>query len=553
MLLLLLATGLIFPSAAVAQSDGFFRNISYNTDRDGESIYNLNNQTFGQDVVPLGSGLLIFIALGASYAVVRRRLKRTTIFFIALSLLFGLNQCKKKVDTINPNNLGDETVYIRVNVNNGTKHIVYPNTGEVVYSEGDKIYVGNGDQYLGELTYESGGFSGEITKPAVGDYLHFYFVGGLTLENFSLTSTKVSIKDQSSSLPVLSYGKSNRAYTEGNATYSCTLLNKCALVKFVLAKGTNYPVKLIDLATSATINFHVTNPDNAITEAGYNDDITLYSGSETEKWAILLPHNAVNGANVVIGDDYYKVNVPKIEANDYISDGIGIDNTGVAISVSENSKVYFSPGNLQYNPSTQSWKFADNQYVFIGSANSNISPTYNGWLDLFGWGTGDNPTNSSVENDDYANFTDWGDNCGDPTGHGYEWKTLNSDQWLYLFQHHTYGRCTVHGVFGYVVLPDGATADIPWSYTDDEWEALEAQGALFFPAAGSREGTIVSSVGLSGGYWSSTKYFYNNDDAIWLYIYENDYYVNGCEKSIGSSVRLVRDASYTDPLNKASK
>jgi len=39
----------------------------------GEGGYNLNNQTFGQDPAPMGSGLLILTAVGAGYAAVRRK------------------------------------------------------------------------------------------------------------------------------------------------------------------------------------------------------------------------------------------------------------------------------------------------------------------------------------------------------------------------------------------------------------------------------------------------------------------------------------------------
>ena len=45
-------------------------------------------------------------------------------------------------------------------------------------------------------------------------------------------------------------------------------------------------------------------------------------------------------------------------------------------SVSEGQQVYFSKGNLQYQASTNTWKFAENQYDYVGSANSNISSSY---------------------------------------------------------------------------------------------------------------------------------------------------------------------------------
>ena len=53
----------------------------------------------------------------------------------------------------------------------------------------------------------------------------------------------------------------------------------------------------------------------------------------------------------------------------------------VAFSVSATKKVRFSPGNLQYQASTKTWRFAEHQYDYIGDANRNISPTYSGWID----------------------------------------------------------------------------------------------------------------------------------------------------------------------------
>ena len=55
-------------------------------------------------------------------------------------------------------------------------------------------------------------------------------------------------------------------------------------------------------------------------------------------------------------------------------------------SVSENLRVHFSQGNLQYQASTRTWRFAESQLDYIGEGNANIGETYDGWIDLFGWG-----------------------------------------------------------------------------------------------------------------------------------------------------------------------
>ena len=58
-----------------------------------------------------------------------------------------------------------------------------------------------------------------------------------------------------------------------------------------------------------------------------------------------------------------------------------------AFSVSDEQQIYFSRGNLQYQASTSTWRFAEHQYDIIGEDNVNRSSTYSGWIDLFAWGT----------------------------------------------------------------------------------------------------------------------------------------------------------------------
>ena len=85
-------------------------------------------------------------------------------------------------------------------------------------------------------------------------------------------------------------------------------------------------------------------------------------------------------------------------------------------TISENGdKACFSKGNLQYKASTNEWKFAEHQYDFIGEGNNNISSTYNGWIDLFGWGTSGNnhgavcyqPWSTQYTNQFYWAYGEW--------------------------------------------------------------------------------------------------------------------------------------------------
>ena len=248
-------------------------------------------------------------------------------------------------------------------------------------------------------------------------------------------------------------------------------------------------------------------------------------------------------------------------------------------------KVNFSKGNLQATTdgSSWTWAFAEQQW-----------DCHHYYLtDLFGW-VGASSTwvdeallygitslnyNYTKKADGYGNLTgnqgeflksDWGNlaitNGGGAAGSG--WRTLTRDEWEYVFNtrsgatvnstpnvRYTMANVALHR--GVILFPDGVTfaADevTTWgtlngasawaTYCDDaQWEALEAKGCVFLPAAGYRSGTSVSSVGTIGLYWSSSPYT-DVASAYCVYFYSSymnpaDYFV----RSYGFSVRLVRDA-----------
>ena len=236
-----------------------------------------------------------------------------------------------------------------------------------------------------------------------------------------------------------------------------------------------------------------------------------------------------------------------------------------AFSVSSSKQVYFSLGNLQYHPANKKWRFAERQTDYIGEANSNISSTYNGWLDLFGWST--SATNfgvsTSTDYNDYSgSFVDWGTNkIG--TDAPNTWRTLTYDEWNYLRNGRPnasslHGVAQVNGVNGLIFLPDNWTCPVGvifksgfhssygvdyyaayQTFTSDQWSKLEAAGAIFLPAAGYRGGSNVGNVQLHGYYWSATEYGGNYVD--YLYFYSDGALMGGYSRDNGRSVRLVKD------------
>ena len=227
-------------------------------------------------------------------------------------------------------------------------------------------------------------------------------------------------------------------------------------------------------------------------------------------------------------------------------------------SVSPTKKVMFARGNLQYQASTKTWRFAEHQWDIIGSENSNISENYDGWIDLFGWGTGKAPTKNSSNNNDYSSFYDWGENAISNNG-GKTWRTLTKDEWTYVLQtrNTTTGikiaKATVNGEKGLILLPDNWNkSNYKLSKTDkldvdfnsniisrENWiNKLEVNGAVFLPAAGWRYGNDVYYIGSFGLYLSATS---NNNEGSYNTTF-NDSNVKTDElksRHLGRSVRLV--------------
>ena len=288
------------------------------------------------------------------------------------------------------------------------------------------------------------------------------------------------------------------------------------------------------------------------------DSLTYDEMQDVDTLHLLLPRTLIQVVHdtVIIHDTVY-ITVPGGE--DTPSAGIG------TFSVSATKQVTFSKGNLQYHPANNEWRFAESQLDYIGNANGNISSTYNGWIDLFGWST--STTNfgvsTSTSNSDYSgSFVDWGMNkIGNDAPN--TWRTLNYDEWNYLCWErpncsNLCGVAQVNGVNGLVFLPDNWTCPAGvifksgfhsnygvdyyaayQTFTAEQWSKLEAAGAIFLPAAGYRGGTSVGSVRNCGYYWSATGC--DGYGAYCLVFDSGGAYMGGSDRNYGRSVRLVKD------------
>lgn len=172
-------------------------------------------------------------------------------------------------------------------------------------------------------------------------------------------------------------------------------------------------------------------------------------------------------------------------------------------SVGPKKQVRFSSGNLQYNPATETWKFADNQYDVMGLNNKKIEdPNFDGYIDLFGWGTSGAPqipygktrVHCTAPTSTMSTPQSWGDGLYGPLGEGNDflkldltgenslydwgfqnpitnggnkpglWRTLTYEEWVYLlFERPKAAQLlalgSVSGIYGLFICPDNYNAD----------------------------------------------------------------------------------------------
>ena len=362
-------------------------------------------------------------------------------------------------------------------------------------------------------------------------------------------NTKIAKVDDSGKVTAKAIGKTTITATCGKLEAECEVVVKEAEPevekKLILSEHQLEVTLSKDLVIELTVSL---DPEDA--EADGN--LLVWSSSDEEICT-------VDGGQVSILN--YGEAVIKVEYEDYEPDSCVINILPPVVayggfSVSSTQQVAFSQGNLQYQASTDTWRFALEQNISLQGANTNISDTYDGWIDLFGWGTGDRPTFAEENGKNYPEFVDWGTNKI-WNGGDLEWRTLTQGEWAYLLVQRTNadklrGNAVVGNKKGIILLPDDA--DIPASafvpgddgnneYILEEWKIFETYGAIFLPCTGSRF-WMSGSIGLfdasSGEYWSSTPLSDNNAWFVKLDAKQTPAMYN-TGKHKGLAVRLVSD------------
>lgn len=253
-------------------------------------------------------------------------------------------------------------------------------------------------------------------------------------------------------------------------------------------------------------------------------------------------------------------------------------------SVSPTQQVYFSNGNLQYQPSTTTWRFAENQWDFIGEGSTNTlypgtvegssnkkrsTSGYTGWIDLYGWGTSGYSTYSPINIGGlytYPNVSDisetdydWGyyNQINNGGNQNHMWRTLKKDEWIHILtqrcftingvehfgNNYSYKYVTLNvtsdlSVPGLLVFPDGYTEQSNVSSPLDEIPA----GCVFLPGRGGCQSGNTLVQPTYGWYWSSTKH--QASTAYFVQILSSSQPINTSSSTnvgYGLAVRLVKD------------
>ena len=513
-------------------------------------------------------------------------MKKNLVSLMSLTLLVGLvslTSCKKE------NTLGDGTQF-RATVEDCTSQ-----NGKTALDGFNLNWVA-GDQIAIYGTAGAGIYSATPQTPATvaifdnvsgetgdGPFRAFY-PSTLTTDgvNITLPTTQTYVEGSINEFPM---------YAESNDN-QLSFKNLCGVLKLHLTKA-NTNISSITVTAASEINgtfsvsYNSGDPELIYSANGTTTTTltcaTAQSIAEGKDFYIYLPEGSYSGLQIEMNtdDSRYCVKTANTAINvtrsQYTLITLGstlqfrpVGSKGGLFTINaDGDQVWFSQGNLQYQASTGTWRFAENQYDYVGEDNENISTTYSGWIDLFGWGTGNNPTLTSLFNSDYSTFVDWGSNAisngGNTANNG--WRTLTSAEWDYLMNTRAnttnlgtanarWARVFVGNTYGMILFPDGYTHPdgvtvpaginsmrfilLPPQYSLTQWAEMQAAGAVFLPAAGRRLPGNNSLFGGYGFYWSSTP---NNEDFSHYMIFHEtsvsatsrDYRLCGC------AVRLVRD------------
>lgn len=297
---------------------------------------------------------------------------------------------------------------------------------------------------------------------------------------------------------------------------------------------------------------------------------TYHEGESTEEVRTVYP--GIKKGTKYSFDLSLKPVTPPAEA---LSGQFSLSPTTKAYIARSNLWAYVVKGKRDLTQGANGWKLAEHQYDIVGTAAdwANFG-SYTGWIDLFGFSTPANDHGITVSTDDATDYAGdaagWTD-CMAASG----WRTITADEGVYLFEKRAnasslFAYATIYvgtdntAVQGLVFLPDSwetpsgcsftPIGSIGFSFdgnkynaenatlgTSGSWEAMESAGAVFWPVAGLRDGTVVDFT--SGAYWSGSLDEYYAGTADILIFNTTKFSPEHNFPHLGGCVRLVRDVT----------
>ena len=541
-------------------------------------------------------------------------------FILALATLALFSHCKKQ-EPIQDNPTTDG-IRMVLTASNGSK-TSFTGTGAVTWSANDKIYVVTNGVCVGYVTNGAAGgntFTGTVSV-SEGTYdFRYYYVGNTQTIANDATSFTMDFSKQDGTLGNLGNfhvgsGKQNGVHvTYGETVTTQATMQSLVAMAYFNTTGmaeTDENVYLYGEKINNTLTIDFSN--NAVTYGKSNGGWICTGPVSSGAYVMLVPNDGTSTDITFVSkrtkgtcnDKFtYGIHANSFYCNDGHTDepiavavtpyAKGILRGQFVVNSSGNKKVRFSQGNLQYigSASTPYWKFADNQYEWIGASTPQNTTAQDIDRDLFGWGTSGitydhgngetqaiayQPYSTSTQNSDYYAYGSWGENLNSIWGYneadwGYNaisnggncpdigWRTMTYEEWAWVMDKNTKGYGVVNGVKGVLLLPYNWSTDYSDLYpnfsayvsnqtttwpnvfndnTTPTWAQMEAAGCVFLPAAGYRDGTnILNTANNMGYYWADT--YKDVDYSYGLIILNNRIYANPFYRYRGASVRLVR-------------
>lgn len=243
------------------------------------------------------------------------------------------------------------------------------------------------------------------------------------------------------------------------------------------------------------------------------DGIVLNNTTPTNFYIMLPPGSLANGFTIALYDGDTKLDEMSTTTNpnicrsiiSFVEDHLNVYSK--AFSVADHRYVFFAPGNLLYNKTTEVWSFMESQYEIVEEEDLDVGDDYANWdvVSSFGWGTSGynntandlnaicyNPYNTSIASlappldaslnkfgyGPSTNMTDrnlvgtsanydWGvynriSNGGNIAG---QWRTLTAEEWSYVLferasspvnrmENARYAKAIVNSNPGVILFPD---------------------------------------------------------------------------------------------------